>query len=392
MAEQTFSANWNAEVPQAGMQALWRLAIWGGLATVALFAAAMSAYSSAGSQRQATSITSGQGPASTQGSPSQVSSGQFSSNQVSSGQMSFGQGPAQPRAAAEDFGARPSETAEETRRLAEAVRSLTADRDQALSRIATLERNLDGVTGSIKRDRMASAQQAAPQAPLPAPPQTPQALPQPPVAAASALPIARPETPVAAPVAEAAVTPTQPAPAQVTPAQAPAAKKSSASDLPQISTADAGNRAAMPASNLVRVSAPAEPLAAAGGLGIDVGGAVNYEGLRTLWHSTMGSDPALEELYPVVTVRENNKTHGVDLRLVVGPIADADAAERLCTTLAAAHHYCQPVAFEGQRLSPADMGPPKVASSHRSASHVSAPTVVPSVVPETPHFRAVTGK
>jgi hypothetical protein len=389
MAEQSISANWNAEVPQAGMQALWRLAIWGGLATVALFAAAMSAYSSAGSQRQAISITSGQqGPALTTGS-----SGQTSFGQIPSGQTTFGPGPAQPRAALEEFGARPNETTEETRRLAEAVRSLTADRDQALTRIATLERNLDGVTGSIKRDRMANAQQAAPQAPLPAPPQTSmqtlQALPQPPVAAASAPPVARPEIPVAAPMTEAAVTPAQPTPPQVTPAQPPAAKKSSASDLPQTSTADAGNRAAISASNLVRVSAPAEPLAAAGGLGIDVGGAVNYEGLRTLWHSTTGSDPALEELYPVVTVRENNKTHGVDLRLVVGPIADADAAERLCTTLAAAHHYCQPVAFEGQRLSLADMGPPK-ASAHRAASH--APAVIPSVVPETPHFRAVIGK
>ena len=39
MAEQAYSANWNAEVPRLGMPALWRLAIWGGLATSALFAA-----------------------------------------------------------------------------------------------------------------------------------------------------------------------------------------------------------------------------------------------------------------------------------------------------------------------------------------------------------------
>ena len=40
----------------------------------------------------------------------------------------------------------------------------------------------------------------------------------------------------------------------------------------------------------------------------------------------------------MVTVRENSKTHGVELRLVIGPIADAEAASRLCTTLTEAHH------------------------------------------------------
>ena len=53
----------------------------------------------------------------------------------------------------------------------------------------------------------------------------------------------------------------------------------------------------------------------------------------------------------MVTVRENSKTHGVELRLVIGPIADVELASRLCGTLLAGRHYCQPVAFEGQRLS-----------------------------------------
>jgi hypothetical protein len=144
----------------------------------------------------------------------------------------------------------------------------------------------------------------------------------------------------------------------------------------------------------VRVMTPAEPLATATGLGVDVGGAVNYEGLRTLWHSTKNSDPTLlEDLYPVVTVRENGKTHGVDLRLVVGPIADAEAAERLCTTLSAAHHYCQPVAFEGQRLALIDTPPPAKAAPARPVHHaVPTPPPVQQFVPETPHFKSVYGK
>jgi hypothetical protein len=169
------------------------------------------------------------------------------------------------------------------------------------------------------------------------------------------IPVVRPEPP-AAPVTVAVITP-PPAPQQ------PSASETAASD--------AGNR--MVASNPVRAAAPAGPLPAAAGLGVDIGGAANYEGLRTLWRSTRNSDPALlEELYPVVTVRENGKTHGVDLRLVIGPIADAEAASRLCTSLAEAHHYCQPVAFEGQRLSAIDTAPPKAAPPpprHSGSNH-----------------------
>jgi hypothetical protein len=343
MVEQAYSLNRNAEVPQLGMRALWRLAIWGGLAIFALFAAVITAYSNAGSQRQAASIASGQGALVQETVQSRTSVGEFS--------------------------ARSDETAEETRRLAEAVRALAADRDQVLARIAALERNLDGVTGTIKRERVANP----PQASLQSPPQNP-------VAAPGAAPAARPETP-AAPVTEAAITP----------AQTPAPQPSGAGDAAQVAAPDAGNRAEAPPANLARVTAPAEPLAAAGGLGVDVGGAGNYEGLRTLWHATKNTDPALlGELYPMVTVRENGKTHGVDLRLVVGPIADAEAAARLCTTLSAAHHYCQPVAFEGQRLSLIDTAPTKAAPapSRHGEAHAPAKTVVP----ETPHFRSVLGK
>jgi hypothetical protein len=359
MVEQPYTANRNAEVPQFGMQALWRLTIWGGLATFALFAAVITAYSNAGSQRQMAA--------------------------TASGQEATGQETVQSRTSPGEFPARSSETAEETRRLAEAVRALAADRDQVLTRIAALERNLDGVTGTIRRDRIVNPQQAAPQSPPPNP------------AAAAAAPAARPEPP-AAPVMEAAITPV-PAPAsQPSGASQPsdASQPSGAGDAAQTAPAaqaapNAGNRAEAPPANLVRVAAVPGPLAAAGGLGVDVGGAANYEGLRTLWHATKNTDPALlEELYPVVAVRENGKTHGVDLRLVVGPIADAEAAARLCTTLSAAHRYCQPVAFEGQRLAVTDTAPPKAAPapSHHGSTHAPAK----EVVPETPHFRALIGK
>jgi hypothetical protein len=332
MTEQAISANWDAEPPQLGMQALWRLAIWGGVATFALFVAAISAFFSSPGSHRLTAAPAGQ---------------------TTTAQVSPVQGAAQPGTLAGDFAPRSSETVEETRRLAEAVRALAADRDQALSRIAALEHDLDGVTGSINP--------TSPPAAAPPPPSPP--------AAVSAKPVARPESP-AAPVTEAATTPTP----------APASQQSGPGATP-MAASDPGDQAAAPAPNPVRVSAPAEFVAGTAGLGVDVGGAINYEGLRTLWRSTKSSDPALlEELFPVVALRENGKTHGAELRLVVGPIADPEGAARLCTTLAAAHHYCQPVAFEGQRLSLADAAPAKTptAPPHHSASNPPALRVAPS--------------
>src|SRR5262249_2805146 len=68
---------------------------------------------------------------------------------------------------------RSSEQEAEQRRLADAVRNLTADRDRLAARLTVLERNLDEVTGSIPPK---AAQQAPPVpvpsvgvAPLPAP-------------------------------------------------------------------------------------------------------------------------------------------------------------------------------------------------------------------------------
>src|SRR5262249_10620554 len=64
------------------------------------------------------------------------------------------QRPPAPSRQAEPAG-RPAEPEAETRRLAETVRKLAADRDHLLGRIEALERSLD-VTGSIPRDNGAA--------------------------------------------------------------------------------------------------------------------------------------------------------------------------------------------------------------------------------------------
>jgi hypothetical protein len=194
-----------------------------------------------------------------------------------------------------------------------------------LARIALLERSLDDVTGAIKRD----AQQAPPQLP----------------STGSVAPSARTDAP-GPPPTDTPVLPTQ------TPGSQPSG---SIEAFPGGAPDSAARAAATPAAPTppapTHTSALAEAPAGSVALGLDVGGAVNFDGLRTLWASTKHSLLAPpDELYPVVAVRENSKTRSADLRLIVGPVANAEAAARLCVALAAAHRYCQPAAFEGQRL------------------------------------------
>jgi hypothetical protein len=275
MTDQTYSATRSAEVSHFGMQALWRLALWGMLATFALFTAVLSAYSHAGSQRQTASVTSGQGTNS-------------------------------PRDDIVEAELQPSESADETRRLAEEVRTLTADRDQLLTRVAALERSFDGVTGTIKRDRIAAPQpaqaQSAPQIPplaqVPAQAQTPasgpvlpQAATQNPAPAATSRPETLPGPMVTASIATVPVTPvpmtaapmTPPAPvattrapmteAAISSAQMPGSQQSGASDATQGLPPDAANRAASSSPNLTGLAPAGEPTPS--GLGVDVSGGAN---------------------------------------------------------------------------------------------------------------------
>lgn len=251
------------------LRALMRLAVWGCLAAVATGLAVVAAYSGPGAQYLAASTAS----------------------------------PPPPAAATDPT------TKEETRRLTEAVRMLTADRDQLAMRVANLEHGLDDVTGSIKRAAAAN------------PPPSP-------------------------PAATATNTPAPPEAGATTPPPA--------------------NDAATPAASDAESHLPTAVVEPAAALGVDVGGAVNIEGLRTLWASTRRSAaPLPDDLVPLIAVRENNKTRGVDLRLIVGPFPSTEAAARLCVALLAEHRYCHPVSFEGQRLSLAEPSP-------KSAHHVSS--------------------
>jgi hypothetical protein len=235
---------------------------------------------------------------------------------------------------ADPLPARLAETENEALRLAEMTRRLAADRDQMITRLDALERNLD-VTASLR--------EKAPEAPpagassLPAPP------PAPPSAAAAApsqqlaslppsplLPAVSAPANILAPVPAINAAPPAPRPGAIAPPP-PAAEQA----------------------NLGPVAGPAaDSTTNKTEFGVDLGGDRTVDALRALWTSLRSGKhaPLFAGLRPIVAIREGGKPAGLELRLVVGPLANAGAAARLCGTLAAGGLACQPTVFDGQRL------------------------------------------
>ena len=111
-----------------GMRDLWRIGCWGFAAAGALALAVLASSTDGSNERLALALAQWRGIA----QPTSVAS------------------------------SRPFDD-KEARRLAEAVRLLTADRDRLLTRIATLEHSVDDITGSIARGANVAA------APMPKP-------------------------------------------------------------------------------------------------------------------------------------------------------------------------------------------------------------------------------
>jgi hypothetical protein len=250
---------------------LGRFLLWAGLAAVALGSAALAAQTPSGAQRLAAFLGRGAPPASTIASRSGL---------VMPG--------------------RPSEADIESRRLAETVRTLSADRDRLLARLDTLERNID-VTGALPRDNAPA-----------------------------------PTAPVLPSTSLSAGTPTSALPGW-----------SLSPNLPSAGTGGNGTAGAGLSASEQAVGSVATKTEFAA----DIGGDATFDGLRALWASLKGAHGALfEGLRPVVSVREGTKPGALELRLLVGPLGNAAAAARLCANLGAAGLACQPTVFDGQRF------------------------------------------
>jgi hypothetical protein len=184
----------------------------------------------------------------------------------------------------------------ETERLSNAVRGLAADGQQIKSRLAAVEHDMDDVTGSVSKEIQA---------------------------AAAARRSADGPTTTGTAVVTAALIATAPPLASVS-AFAPAVTQS---------PPDA-----------------AAPVAAAK-YGVDIGSGLTLETLRARWAAIRSAHPQLfEGLEPIVSIKEVPRANRIELRLVVGPFAQAAAADHLCAALTPFGLFCQPTMFDGQRL------------------------------------------
>ena len=255
------------------MQNLRRPALWGSMAAVALLVAALTTRSDLGSQRATALLSSLQ----------------------SGHQIQTTQAPAQVQAPRFD-----AEIA--IRQLAQAVRGLTEDREQLMTRLGAVERNMDDMTGSITK-QIEAAKAAEP---------SPSASPWP-----------------------GNVPPTAMTPETIAAMVAPAA----------------GLAAAASPSSLAAASDAGSSGAPAGAYGVDVGSAISIPALHARWAGIRSLHAQLfEGLNPVVMLKEIPKTKRAELHLVLGPLASADAAAQLCAALARFRLPCQPTSFEGQHL------------------------------------------
>jgi len=275
---------------------LWRLALWGSTAAVALFVATLTSRSDVGSQRIAAVMS-----ALHLGSSSRL-------GQTAPGLQAIGQAtPPTPR----QFDAESA-----ARQLAQAVRGLMDDRDRLAARLAAVEHNMEDVTGSVTQQLETFKTAARPNAPWPD--DTPPAL-------------AAPVTPEAITGALGEITPAVPA---------------SSATLPEMPSPSPPSP---PPSE--PIGPPALATAPPAAYGIELASAPSIQTLHARWAALHTTHPLLfEGLRPVVVMKELRRSNRVELQLVAGPFSSAEAAQRRCVSLAVLRLPCQPTSFDGRGL------------------------------------------
>jgi hypothetical protein len=189
------------------------------------------------------------------------------------------------------------DTQAETRRLADAVRGLAADGEQMKSRLAAVEHDMGDVTGSLTKQIEAAA--AA------------RRIEDGPTVAATAS-VSATTTPF----------PATPPPILYSPP------------------------ATIQANTFGGVPLPPEIA-----YGVDIASGLTFEELRTRWATIRNAHPQLfTGLEPIASVKQAPRGGRLELRLVVGPLAEAHDAVQLCASLTALGLFCQPTMFDGQRL------------------------------------------
>jgi len=261
------------------LRTLWRLAGWGGAAALALAAAVFASQTENGSQRLAA---------------------------VASADL-----PARPVATVKIPPHREQEW--EIARLEAQLRTLTSDRDRLAERVASLEHNIEDITGSIKRQ---SAQMITP-APPPA----------------ATLVISPPATTEAKQIEK-------PAPAQAEAAAPPAAAPEQSAEPPH---------EAVPLPPVRVAALPPEATASKPEFGVALASSSNLDVLHLQWGALKANyGPLLSGLRPIAAREQRGTT--TYYRLVLGPLPNAAAAAKLCARLTAARAVCHAGKFTGDPL------------------------------------------
>lgn len=244
---------------------------------------------------------------------------------------------------------RDAESEAETQRLAAQLRELTLDRDRLAARLASLERQLDDVTGSIDRQRAV----AAPPAETPA--SVPEArAPEPESAAAEPLASTPFEVaPDLSPKIAAIAPPVGQPPHTIDPLAMPAAQ-----EIP-LSWSEPAKQAEAAPTRVVVPMPPVRVAAVAAGrrapppprpeFGVDIGGSLSTHSLAGRWAEVKASyGPLLNGMHPAI-LRDRQFGHA-PFRLLIGPLPNVIAAARLCAQLSVGGFDCRPVQFDDRQL------------------------------------------
>jgi hypothetical protein len=225
----------------------------------------------------------------------------------------------------------------EMARLSTIVRELSADRDRLKDRIASLQQRLDETTGSITRQvqEVAAAAKSA-------------AKHRPPISTNSAESI-RAEAPPASNAGTSIAVPLISVP-KFTLAPAPpygsASTQWSSDFVVPTERAVPAQRVASTHTQAARVDAPAVTKDFA----IELGTGISPAALWDHWVNVKASfGPLLTGLEPHYR-RYRHEAGAAKYQLIAGPLADAAAANRLCSILATVHVDCQTTTFDGSRL------------------------------------------
>ena len=222
------------------------------------------------------------------------------------------------------------------------IDELTQDRDRLAGRIASLERNLEDMTGSIAKSDSSRSESVAKVAPV----EAAAVAPAPMVVAAPTL---LPKAPI---VLDPLATP----PAGVA-SVLPDALPQSAAREPEAKPAEqVANREpeAKPHEQVAALTPPAEPARrpaqhARAEFGVELATAPNMDGLRQNWTSAKANfGPLLVGLNPVAVRDRHPGSKAV--RLVAGPLPSITAARKLCAQFASLNGNCWPA-----RIDPADV-------------------------------------